>query len=84
MNQYLPDLQPSKSCFVRLGLATKGRHLSVIGQWTISPGGWLTTGPRLTPACCAICLDTAWLEALNKSALKAVWTALCQVDDCKR
>src|SRR6058998_3369331 len=30
MNQYLPDLQPSKSRFVRLGLATKCRHLSVI------------------------------------------------------
>src|SRR5215475_3367885 len=30
MNQYLPDWQPSKSCFVRLGLTTKCRHLSVI------------------------------------------------------
>ena len=30
MNQYFPNLQPSKSCFVRLGLTTKCRHLSVI------------------------------------------------------
>jgi hypothetical protein len=30
MDQYLPDLQPSKSCFVRVGLATECRHLSVI------------------------------------------------------
>lgn len=30
MNQYLPDLQPSKSCFVRLRLAKEYRHLSVI------------------------------------------------------
>lgn len=29
-NQYLPDWQPSKSCFVRLGLTTECRHLSVI------------------------------------------------------
>jgi leucyl aminopeptidase (aminopeptidase T) len=27
MNQYLPDLQPSKSCFVWLRLVTKRRHL---------------------------------------------------------
>ena len=30
MNQYLPDVQPSKSCFVRLGLATECRHSRVI------------------------------------------------------
>ena len=29
MNQYLPGVQPSKTCFVRLGVATKRRHLSV-------------------------------------------------------
>src|SRR5437879_1748198 len=32
MNQYLPDWQPSKSCFVRLRLATECRHLSVISR----------------------------------------------------
>src|SRR5260370_17510757 len=39
MNQYLPDWQPSKSHFVRLGLATECRHLSVIS------GGLVSTRP---------------------------------------
>src|SRR5712691_10442802 len=39
MNQYLPDSQPSKSCFVRLRLTTKCRHLSVINGRSISVRG---------------------------------------------
>ena len=30
MNQYLPGVQPSKSCFVRLRFATECRHLGII------------------------------------------------------
>ncbi len=37
MNQYLPDWQPSKSRFFRLRLATKCRHLSVIGPLIHAP-----------------------------------------------
>jgi len=39
MNQYLPDLQSSKSRFVRLRLATKCRHLSVIRSFVSDLSG---------------------------------------------
>jgi hypothetical protein len=39
-DQYLPDWQPSKSRFVRLRLATKCRHLSVIVKREFSKALW--------------------------------------------
>jgi len=56
MNQYLPDWQPSKSRFVRLGLATECRHLSVIS------GGLVSTRPATIFAPSLVCRVAAVKE----------------------